>query len=108
MRYGNGGSKKGERCKPVRPQRMDAMTVRRVGVNTGRGAWSRYVEVACVNHISVWGGASYGSLQEILSVLFPLEVGQKEGIRPRNHFGYAPDRSSLHPRHQLFSITDIS
>jgi len=56
MRYGNRGSKKGERCKPVRPRQIDVMTVSRVGVNIGRAAWSRYVEIACVNHI--WGGAS--------------------------------------------------
>jgi len=35
---------------------IDAMTVSRVGVNIGRGARSRYVGIACVNHI--WGGAS--------------------------------------------------
>ena len=34
---------------------IDAMTVSRVGVNIGRGARSRYVEIACVNHI--WGGS---------------------------------------------------
>ena len=44
-RYGNGGDK------PVRARKTDAMTVSRVEGRNRHGAWSRYVEIACVNHI---------------------------------------------------------
>jgi len=50
MRYGNGVNRKATAIDAI------MMTVSRVGVNIGRGAQSRYVEIACVNHI--WGGAS--------------------------------------------------